>query len=161
MTTPMQPDLKAFIVFDRPPAGCIPFVVNNDDTAPLLRLGDIALVDTTDRDLAPDLFAVRSLDGSVALRELWPMSVDFHLNGTVEPGRGWFLAAYNRPRSEAEWRAAFDRGSRISGGFADGPYSETGRSASALSARIVGRVIGILQTIEPILLDARTTERHA
>ncbi|MDP1026289.1 hypothetical protein Q5H91_03620 [Sphingomonas sp. KR1UV-12] len=151
---PQQPTLRPFIVYDEAPAGCIPFLVTNDDTAPHLRPGDVALVDTTDRVPADDLFVVRNGDRA-CLRELQSRHIEFvERSGKPRPGRGWFVTRYNRPRNEAAWREAWESGRPIVG-LSDGPYAEDGPLAGVLPSKLVGRVVGILVTrfAEPLYLS--------
>ncbi len=41
---PQQPGLRAFLVYDRAPPDHLPFLVTDDDSAPVLRPGDTVLL---------------------------------------------------------------------------------------------------------------------
>lgn len=49
-SAPQQPDLRSFIVYDRLPPGCVVHPITNDDNSPHLRPGDLALIETADRE---------------------------------------------------------------------------------------------------------------
>jgi hypothetical protein len=58
LPAPAQPDLRAYIVYDELPAGCISHVVR-EASCPLLRQGETVVVDPTDRQIATgDLFVI-------------------------------------------------------------------------------------------------------
>ena len=157
-STAPQPDLRAFIVYDRLPDGCVPLLVTDDASAPFLRPGDIAVVDATDR--APEereLFAIRWLDGTTSLVETFSREGTFGCgsNGAMIRTLCWFVAQYNRPRTIEEWAARRQKGSIITG-FTDGPYATEGPNAGHLQSKLVGRLVGILAptTEEPKRIEA-------
>jgi hypothetical protein len=141
---PQQPDLRAFIVYDHVPVGCTPHLITNNDTAPLLHPGDVVLIDTADRQPAPELFLIRWATGALNLVQLYSRELDL-----LEPDRStkrakvWFCAAFNRPRTQAAWKACFDKGYAV--GMSDGPYRAEGPGSEYLPSKLVGRVVGILQ----------------
>lgn len=144
---PQQPTLRAFVVFDTLPAGCIPFLVTDERTAPLLRPGDVAVIDTSERSPAEhELSLIRWNDGRTTIVEAWtqPGRYGCGPNGEMIDTRCWYVAAYDRPRTNAHWCEAIEA-RPLRWGFADGPYATEGPHAGALSRKLVGRVVGILE----------------
>ena len=138
---PLQPELRAYVSFDRLPPNCIAFVVQNEESFPHLRPGEIAIVDTEQRDpVRNELFLVeygRSSRPCRCVAELWTRQ---HRNSDGE-FTGWWSGAYARRRE-----AVFGR--RIA---CDGPLLE-----QDMKDVVLGRVVGILESIieEPKRLAA-------
>jgi hypothetical protein len=153
LPTPQQPELRAFIVYKHLPEGCIAFPITTDDSVPHLRKGDIAVVDTGDREGAErELFVIEY--GRTSPRGPTRHVVElFTKQHTGSGGReflGWWAGAYNRPRSREEFLARAPRTGIVSG-FVDGPYAHRDYphpgdpQADYLPSLLVGRVVGILE----------------
>lgn len=143
--TGQQPDLRPFIVYDDAPIGCIAFVVADDETAPLLRPGDVVLIDTRDREPSDrDLFVIQWSSGRRSIVETFLRQVRYEQGSDAEAVEsfGWCVGAYSRPRSYAEIIAAARRGSFRP---VDGPYAAEGAMAGYLQSKLIGRVVGLLQ----------------
>lgn len=145
MAQPQQPELRPFIVYDRMPAGCIASVITNDDTAPLLRPGEVGLIDPSQREPVTDeLFLIQWDSGTRSIVEAIPRTL--HLAAVDDrPAHDalvWFVAVYNRPKTP-EQVAAWRKAKRIIR-TVDGPYATEGPHAGYLQSKIVGRVVGIL-----------------
>jgi hypothetical protein len=126
---PQQPDLRAFVSYTSLPPHCVAFQVTNNDCLPHLRPGDIAIVDTRQREPAPhELFVIEYGRGRRPTRQI----VELYTKRT-----GWWANACNRPRSyNPDLRA-------VSG--ADGPYAMEGEGLDYLCDKLVGQVVGILE----------------
>lgn len=158
LPTPQQPDLRAFILYDRIPAGCIAFPITDDDSAPLLRAGDVALIDTTDRDPAEhELFGIQWNCGARSIVELWALPGRYSSgpNGEMIDSRGWWAGPYNRPRSRQALASTY--WARRPVPCSDGPYASEGPNAGYLPSKLLGRVVGILEPRfeEPRRLEAQ------
>ena len=143
---PQQPSLRSFVVFDEVPTRCIPFLVTDRRSEPLLRPGDTVLIDTTDRGpVEGDLSLIRWNDGTTSLVETFSRHGTYGSgpNGEMITTRCWYVGAYNRARTEAEMRRAVSEGS-MRWGMVDGPFATEGRNAGVLAEKLVGRVVGIL-----------------
>lgn len=135
-----DPPPCALKLFDDVPRGCLVHHASDDSAAPLIRAGEIAIVDPSDRRFVevpglflicwasrgPERYATRRF--SFALRE-------------VHAGRPpnddlWWASPYNRPRS----RAAVERDLSLSRSIA---VSDGLLSAVDMIDQVVGRVIGI------------------
>jgi hypothetical protein len=114
---PQQPTLRPFVVFDSLPTGCISYIIPDQRSLPLLRL-----VETFSRT------------GTYGCGP----------NDEMIETRCWYVGAYNRPRSNAEFRKAVESGGS-NWGFVDGPFATEGRNADALAEKLIGRVLGILE----------------
>lgn len=136
-SVPQQPDLRAFIVCDRLPEGCVAYPVRNNDHAPHLRAGEWVIVDPTDcTPTHRDLFVIQWQGGS------GPQVVEA---AWFDQARDYWMVGVRRSR--------FNRGSTlpVSDGIlcGDFPY-RTGQ----LEQRFLGRVVGILEQefTEPLRL---------
>jgi hypothetical protein len=140
-----QSDLRPFIVYDDAPIGCIPFVVADEETAPLLRPGDVVLIDTRDREPSDrDLFLIQRSSGRRSIVETFLRPVRYWQcrDGEAVESFGWSVGAFNRPRGSAQIMAAARRGLFVS---VDGPYATEGAGAAYLQSKLIGRVVGLLQ----------------
>lgn len=141
---PQQPDLRAFIVYDAAPRGWIAHLVTDDATAPILRPGDVALIDPAQRDpIQNELFLIVYGRGQPGERRaIVEMDCRSHFSGTHHFG-GWWSHPYNRPRSFEESRRWIEERRRIR--FSDGPIDAASPSGMAyLRNMLVGRVVGLL-----------------
>jgi hypothetical protein len=146
---PQQPNLRAFVVFDELPAGCIAFPIVNQDSDPLLRPGDVAVIDTNDRRADADLFLIEWGRSSPAgprrvLIELYPKRGRYGVSAME--GSKWYAGAYARPRTAEAAVAAIIAGDKKCSTFVDGPYDLEGeRNGDYLPSLLIGRVVGILE----------------
>lgn len=143
---PQQPDLRAFIVHDRLPAGCIAYPVTDEKNAPHLRPGDIAIVDPSDcLPSTGELFVIEWQSGGTDIVETWSQTMKAACGpkGKVIDTVCWKVAASARSRSYADTVDRLRRGGFV--GWVDGPYPTEGPYAGALNRKLRGRVIGILE----------------
>ena len=64
-------ELRALTMFDHVPTGCILQPVTNDDSAPHIRAGEFAVIDTA--DTAPqngEVYLIRWLNGQTSVMQL-------------------------------------------------------------------------------------------
>lgn len=137
-------DNRAVAVFETLPPGCTAFTVADHDCAPLLRPGDVAVVDLADRGLDDgELYLYRFGRGtSRPSQRIQQISLGMPLRS--DPGRErWFVGPYARPRSRAEVLASAAAGTLV---VCDGPF--TGAGLGYLQDGIVGRVVGILAPLD-------------
>jgi hypothetical protein len=145
----MQEGLRAYIVHDIVPAGCIAFEIEDESCDPHVYEGEFVVVDTQDR--APehgDLFLMQWESGRRAVVEL------FLRESLI--GAGWWVSACNRPRTTQEWQDRLITGQAAL--MSDGPYAAHGPRADYFLSKIVGRVVGIL---EPDFRIGRPTRPEA
>lgn len=155
-SAPVQPDLRAFIVYNHVPAGCIIVPVTDEASFPILRPGDFVVVDTKQTDPDRDLFVIEfgSETASRHIVELFSRAGRFGSgpNREMIDTTCWFTGYYNRPRSrdETEQWLRDGRARRLSM-FCDGPYATEGRNAGYLKSKLVGRVVGVFEgsAVEP------------
>lgn len=139
-----QPDLRAFIMYDTAPRGWIPHLITDDEAAPILRPGDVVLIDPTQRDpIHRELFVIDYGRGQPgASRNVVEMKCQDHTDGRRE-FRGWWSHPYNRPRSRDESRRWIEERRRIR--FSDGPIDAGNPDGMLyLRTKLVGRVVGLL-----------------
>lgn len=156
-TFAQQPGLRSFIVYDRLPSGRTAHLVTDELNAPHLRSGDVAVIDTADRDPAVgELFLIVWTGGSVSIVEtrLQVLRAGSGPNGELIATACWMVSGSNRPRegeSLGEWARA---GKSIP--WTDGPYATEGPSAGYLQSKLRGRVVGILEPAcaEPLRLSS-------
>ena len=123
----MQPGFRSFIVYDRLPEGCATFPVTDDSNAPHLRAGEMVVIDTADHQpFDGELFAIQWQSGSRQIVET------FHLPKLT----GWCVG----PLESAGVAGPLDGALQPQGRWCDFGYRE-----AALSERILGRVVGILE----------------
>lgn len=156
-TTPQQPGLRSFIVHDSMPAGCAAYLVTDELNAPHLRPGDVAVIDTADREPTPgELFVIGWTGGSTTIVEtrLQALRAGCGADGEMIDTACWMVGGSNRPRngeSLTEWVRA---GQPIP--WTDGPYATEGPRAGYLRSKLRGRVVGILEPAasEPLRLSS-------
>ncbi len=137
---PDQPELRAFVSYDRLPANCIAFPITNEDSIPHLRPGDVAVVDPSQRDpVERELFVIeygRTHRPSRHVVELWT-----HVQHCLARGEfvGWWSGAYARRQLNRRAAAVASHFDMI-----DGPL--VGEEGIAyLKEMLIGRVIGVLE----------------
>lgn len=131
---------KALPIYDALPPGCIVIRVDDNDTQPVLRVGDCVVVDMTDTELVEgELYAMpRSRGARRAGHEIVQMITRPFRGDPALGALAWWYGPYHRPRTEAEARELGHRGGFIA---CDGPYIERGEAY--LREKIAGRVVGI------------------
>ncbi len=154
---PQQPDLRAFVVYDRLPAGCTAYHVTDTKNAPHLRPGDVAIIDPGDCEpAAGELFVIKWGSGVCDIVETIysPGRYSSGPNGEVIDTVCWKVGASNRARSFEDAQDRLARGQHV--GWVDGPYATEGANAGALNEKLRGRVIGILEPdfAEPLRLSS-------
>ena len=117
------------------PAGCIGYLVDDDQSAPVLSSGEIAIIDTTCREPeSGSLFLIEWNGGDREIVETFQRPIGRDGIETLH----WWTAAYNRPRSRDELDQAIRRRRPLS--TSDGPYAKT----EFLARKLIGKVIGVL-----------------
>ena len=114
---PFTVDNRAVPVFGTLPAGCTAFTVADNDCAPLLRPGDVAVVDLTDRALDDgELYLYRFGRGTARpSQRIQQISLGASLRS--DPGcERWFVGPYARPRSRDEVLASAAAGTVLGTG---------------------------------------------
>ncbi|MBD8548673.1 hypothetical protein [Sphingomonas sp. CFBP 8760] len=144
-------DNRAVAVFETLPAGCTAFTVADRDCAPLLRPGDVAVVDPGDRALDDgELYLYRFGRGTARpSQRIQQISLGTALRSDPDRER-WFVGPYARPRSRDEVLASAAAGRLV---VCDGPFA--GAGLDYLRDGIVGRVVGILAGLEATLLPVQ------
>ncbi|WP_019905679.1 S24 family peptidase [Methylobacterium sp. 77] len=134
-------ELRALLVCDALPAGCIAKPVKDDSLAPHLRPGELAIVDTTDCDpIHGELFFVawtgsQAHDGSEDGDLVQAYRRELNVGATA-----WWVGSMQRPRPSAQAVArALAIGDYSTFGWSNGPYRD-----GILERQIRGRVIGVL-----------------
>ncbi|MEP7221537.1 MAG: hypothetical protein ABI673_02590 [Novosphingobium sp.] len=140
--------IRSLRLYDRLPSGFLAFTVPDHSCDPLVRMGEIAVVDVDDRlPVAGALYLRRIISSNGRTRVCIIENVVQDVRLVDEDGGRSLqpcsiLVSYNRPHSGEQWRAWSDRFGPIP--FGDGPYQlDRPRARSALDS-LVGRVVGIL-----------------
>ncbi|WP_311274809.1 hypothetical protein [Methylobacterium sp. WCS2018Hpa-22] len=133
-------ELRALLVYDALPNGCIAKPVKDGGLAPHLHPGEFAIVDTTDCDpVHGELYFVAwmgraaangSEDGDLAQAYRRELNSD---------GTAWWVGSMRRQISAEDRARAIANHDWSAFGWSNGPYKE-----GALERQIRGRVIGIL-----------------
>lgn len=138
----------AIQVFDRLPEGFLGFKVPDHSCEPLIRQGEIAVIDPADRDpVYGALYLRRTISGNGGARlrvvenvfQMWRPAV---LDGepSLEPCS--VFVSYNRPRSAQDCPSWSRRFGIIP--MADGPFRLDRPCARPALDSLVGRVVGIV-----------------
>lgn len=152
---PPQPDLRAFIVYDHAPDGCLIHTVTDEDSEPLLHFGEQVVVDTADHVPAPGELFVIEYKGSLRpqrrivqfrFQVLQVCCTDVDGDPTTREELCCWASAYTAPRSLADFERQCreqKRGpQRIL--MSDGPYALNEHGTNDyLEKKIVGKVVGI------------------
>lgn len=148
---------RAVAVFDTLPTGCIAFMVTDAECAPMLRPGDIAVVDVSDTELEDgDLYLYEYGRGTPrARKQVQQISIGAPLRSSPDRER-WFVGPYARPRTEADVKAAANAGVFT---FCDGPFFDEG--LDYLRRGITGRVVGILLALPAPQLRLQATRARS
>lgn len=140
---PMQPGLRSFIIYDHLPEGCTAFRLTDDHGEPHIRMGELAIIDPREREPAAGELAL------IQYKSLRPSEAHHHrFIVEMRPKKGgWIVSPVQADRLLAV--AGEDAGPPQRMRWWDGTYS-----AADLSAKLLGRVIGILEPgfVEPMLI---------
>jgi len=138
--------LRALTMFDHIPAGCILQPVANDDSAPHIRAGEFAVIDTTDTNPQHgEVYLIQWLSGRTSIVQL--MSRPFN-----HPEQGMLIGWWTRCLNFIPYDEALAEAQRRSPGaipfishrsMADGP-----RLADEIQQSLIGRVIGVYKAAE-------------
>lgn len=136
---------QAMQLFDHLPDGFIAFAVPDHSCDPLIRRGEIAIVDIHDRmPEAGSIYLRRivSSDGRarICLHEIALLARNPGPDG--EDRDRWVLVAHNRPKSVEDWSAWSAQFGPVP--LADGLYDPSGNLRGYPWDSLVGRVAGIL-----------------
>ena len=130
-------ELRALLIYDNLPAACVAHLIADDHSAPHLRPGEFAVVDTCDRQPARgELFVIRCNGGRQQVVQAWPRQMH---DGQGGERTAWWVGDMDRPRSLDE--AMHQLRSRDLG-TSDGPYR-----LDHLASKLVGRVVGVLAPV--------------
>jgi hypothetical protein len=143
-TASLNPDFRAFLLMDAPPAGCLCVPVTDEKSLPHLRPGEFAIVDPTDR--APYSGEVFLIEWNGGRREFVSVKERPARRLDAAPGDcAWWVGAPGQP-----WRAPSVKVSRervmqeaSMFGLVDGPLDR-----DHLQEKLVGRVVGILHAAD-------------
>lgn len=132
-------------MFDRVPHGSLAFAVPDHSCAPLVRRGEIAIVDIHDRTPEAGGIYLRrcvSCDGRarIFLHEIAVLALRPGAKG--EDRTRWFMASHNRPRPGDDWAAWSAQFGPVP--MADGPYDPHGDLRGYPWDSLVGRLVGVL-----------------
>ena len=138
----------ALFMFDHIPPGHLAFTVSDHSCEPLIRPGEVAIIDTADHEPEDGaLFlrkagSVKSRNLSLSIVETILREANIVVDGEACPQPVWTLANHHRPRSQAEivsWLRAGKPGC-----FVDGPFCHYGENAWYVRDLLIGKVVGIL-----------------
>lgn len=147
-TITLQPELRALMMFDTLPAGCIAHLVTDAYSAPHIRPGEFVVVDTKDRQVRHlETYVIEWEGGGRNVCEA--VSHEFCWTDKTIPPKGWKVRSISGLRGKAALAAIDKYRERGSGivelrnlAWCDGPYrSDDGY----LESKLVGCVIGIYE----------------
>lgn len=147
---------QALQIFDGLPAGLIAFAVPDHGCEPLLKRGEVAVIDVAARQLSEGALYLRriiSCDGQARLSVVEFFTKPWGTGGDQQCAM--FFARRNRPKAPHQWPgwAAINGPVPI----ADGPFFAANHDHMAHQmGTVVGRVIGILSPA-----PSATSRRHA
>jgi hypothetical protein len=139
-------NLRALTMYDHVPAGCILQPVTNDDSAPHIRTGEFAVIDTT--DTAPqhgEVYLIRWLSGKTSIVQLMARPFNNPEQGTLI---GWWTRCLNfEPYDEAVAKARRRSPGAIPvisyRSMVDGP-----RLSDVIQRSLIGRVVGVYEAAQ-------------
>jgi hypothetical protein len=151
MGLPALQEFRALTVFEALPPGCLGQLIPTDKFAPHLKRGEIAVIDTEDREpIQGEIYLVRIMSSRqpegfrrtfVQITSRTFNFVTSHVPHVVTPGLGWmmhFQMIKHRPRrlTREEVLAGLRDGSI---GMCDGPLN-----TDYMREKIIGRVVGVI-----------------
>jgi len=158
-----QPELRALMMFDKVPEGCILFPCTDESAMPHIRPGEFAIVDTSDRtpchgELYVIKFGERADQHHICMVR---KKSDIQWCRKDLPQSGWTVGSVRndemrRLRKELEvemshglsrdqFIAMMLKTQKTTGAWSEGPYASEGSSYEHLCQCLVGSVIGIYQ----------------
>nr|WP_295740294.1 hypothetical protein [uncultured Acidocella sp.] len=152
---PPQPDLRAFIVYDRVPDGCLVHQVTDDVSEPLLHEGERIIVDAADRVPMPgELFLIeygsaprpRRRIVQLIFRTIQVCCTDADGRNVSREELVCWAAAHTAPKSLAEFelQCREQRLSRRPILLSDGPYALNEQGTNEyLEEQLIGKIVGI------------------
>jgi hypothetical protein len=139
-----SPELRALLVMGGVPHGCKLHPITNEDSAPHLRPGEFAIIDTTDTEpQSGELYLIRWLNGGTSIVQAFCRP---GFNSEIGNYIGWWTRTLRRVDYDEELAKAAKEappGAILSiprGCMVDGP-----RLADTFREALVGRVIAIYQ----------------
>lgn len=139
MTThiPTIPELRSYPCFDALPEGCLAHFIRENDSDPLLRMGEIVVIDPHQRDyIDSELFLIEWRSRAGARQIVMP---ERRRRGQFDPVDHlppiYVSSCAIKPMPGADKKVSFGRVRWV-----DGPYSP-----EQLATLFLGRVLGILQ----------------
>lgn len=133
-------EVRALLVYDALPAGCIVKPVKDGGLAPHLRPGEFAIVDTTDCDpIHGELFFVAWMGRQAADGSENGDLAQAYRRELNSDGSAWWVGSIRRQMSAEDRARAIEAHDWSALGWSNGPYKD-----GVLERQIRGRVIGIL-----------------
>lgn len=134
---------RALPIYKNVPAGCLGHLIENAQTEPHLRRGEIAIIDATDKTpVAGELFLIRFDHPLYDEGVLKIVQVIRKMTGLLGS------------KTQPFWVAPYAEDQYVPGHgmmrMMDGPYNE-----KHLSGKLVGRVVGVLQLANTKRLEAQ------
>jgi hypothetical protein len=124
-------ELRALELMSRIPVGCALFPVMDDRSDPHLRRGEIAVVDTADRDPQHgEVYVIEWSSGSRCITQL------------IGPG----FSGFSSSEKDHWWTGALTSRESVPG-FGELRMIDGPRSKAGLQKALVGRVIGIFESL--------------
>lgn len=137
-TTALQPELRALMMFDTLPEGCIAFPVTDDYSLPHIRSGEFAVVDT--RDTKPHNGELSVIQWQSGRRQICQTRISTMFRED-DGSPTWSVGSLRRPDLESWLKSERDAGRiAIYPGWSDGWFD-----GDHLQEKLVGAVIGIYQ----------------
>jgi hypothetical protein len=140
MSVVPQPDLRSFIVYSAPPAGCFTFEVPDDTSVPHLRAGEFVVVDPADREPAEgELFVITwksSFDRKAEIVQMYLRKGRFGFPDGVRDAWLWYVGA-PAPR---ELTTLAGQPVGLARRWVDGPYHD-----DYLRDISHGKIVGIVE----------------
>lgn len=132
---------RPLAVFDDLPLGCIAFIVEDEQCWPMLRPGDVAVIDTHECEIETEGLYLYEYGRGTDYRNRRIQQITEGGRGRINPDEErWWVGPYYRPRGQANVIEAEMRGVVI---MSDGPFAGDGGKAY-LQERVIGRLAGVL-----------------
>lgn len=139
----------ALMVYDHLPDGFLAFMLPDHSCDPLVRHGEIAIVDVHDRTPEAGAIYLRRIVSSDGRARVFLHEIAIIARRPGPDGEDrdrWALVAHNRPRSADDWSAWSAQFGPVP--LADGLYDPYGDPRAYPWDSLVGRVVGILTSQE-------------
>jgi hypothetical protein len=141
-------ELRALTMYDHIPTGCILHPVVNDHSAPHIRAGEFAVIDTT--DTAPqhgEVYLIRWLSGRTSIVQL---IARLHRVGGAE-WTGWWTRCLNFEPYDKELAKARRRSPEAIPFISHRSMTDGPRLADVIQQSLIGRVIGVYEAAEVLV----------